>query len=62
MKLFGTLNIFLLPGFNIFSDRFGSPLDRLSRHFQASQEFHLVPPLSKGRLAAYRRKHAPYTG
>ena len=60
VELLGAPDIFLLSGLNIFSDRFGYPLDRFSRNVYAGQELHLVPALSEGRLAAHRREHAPH--
>jgi hypothetical protein len=61
-ELLAALDVLLLPGLNVGSDRFGGSFYRLGSHFQICQELELVATLSKRRLASDGCEHAPNAG
>lgn len=62
MELLGTLDVLLLPGLNVFPDRFGGPLDGFGGDFQVCQKLHLLAAPGKGRLAPNGCEHTPHAG
>ncbi len=61
-ELLAVLDVLLLPGLNVCSDRFGGSFYRLGSHFQICQELELLATLSKRRLVSDGCEHAPNAG
>jgi len=61
-ELLAALDVLLLPGLNVCSDRFGGSSYRLRSHFPICPELELLAALSKRRLASDSCEHAPNAG